>query len=195
MKIGLDFDGVIVDSAAMKARQIKSRFGVVLPHAVFHRGSIMRGGAPGITFRQYNEAKRDVYWRAPTASEMIPIPGAIWYANKLADDGHSIFVISSRSRRAARFARSWCKQKRLPLTLVMGVGMDRMDKSEAARKCGLDVFVDNDLEKLILLGSVVRHKFLFTWHNNKHDDVGGVAERVFGWSGLYEAIRRISKNT
>ena len=195
MRIGLDFDGVIVDSAAMKAKQIKNRFGVVLPHAVLHRGSTTRGGAPGISFRQYNEAKRDVYWRAPTASEMIPVPGAIWYAQKLVNDGHSIFVISSRSRRSARFARSWCKQKRLPLTLVMGVGMDRIDKSEAARKYELDVFVDNDLEKLLLLDGVVRHKFLFTWHNNLHDDVGGVAERVFGSSGLYEAIRRINENT
>ena len=153
----------------------------------------MRGGVHGITCKKYRKVKTNAFWNKTTAIEIIPVPGAIACINKLHDDGHSIFVISSRSRRSARIADAWCRHKQLPLAEdVIGVGMDRMDKSEAARKYGLDVFVDNDLEKLRLLDGVVRHKFLFTWHNNKNDDVGDVAERVIGWSGLYEAIRRIS---
>ena len=190
MRIGLDFDGVIVDNTTMKADRIAQRYGISLPPSAFHRSAVMSGRTPGLSPRQYFDAKRDVYIHKQFAEQMVPVAGAKEYIRRLMQAGHTVVIVSSRSRRSARFARKWCRGLGQSL-VVVGVGMDKVDKSEAARHYRLDVFVDNELVKLRALNGTVKHKFLFTWHNNLHDNVEGIAVRVIGWSDLYEKLRRL----
>lgn len=190
LKIGLDFDGVIMDNTKMKAAQIKQSYGISLLPRVFNRSFTAEGAPRGLTRWQYIEAKREVYWRPRSVQHMIPIPGAIDCIRQLLTAGHKIVVICSRSRRSAGLVREWLCDHGLPLA-VEHVGMRNDDKSEAARKHALDVFVDNDLAKLRKLDGVVPHKILFTWYDNFQQDEDDEALRVIGWYDLRDAIERL----
>lgn len=192
LKIGLDFDGVIMDNVKTKALQIRQRYGVTLPFRAFNRSFTRKGAPRGLSRWQYLEAKREIYWRPRSVEHMIPIPGALECIRKLLNEGHKIVVISSRSEHSARMARRWLHEKHgLPL-VVEHVGIHNDDKSEAAREHALDVFVDNNLGKLRKLNGVVPHKILFTWYDNFDKDEDDLAIRVIGWYDLYATLEHLS---
>ncbi|OGL79046.1 hypothetical protein A3E39_02255 [Candidatus Uhrbacteria bacterium RIFCSPHIGHO2_12_FULL_60_25] len=192
MKIGLDFHGVVVDSARMKAERAP-HYGKRLTRSMFLRNMAVGRGGNRLTIRQYRDLKIDVYWRPHIARQvMTPVQGAVSKIKRLLADGHEVVVISSSSRRHVKIARSWCNRIGLKQVEVIGIGMCEIDKSEAAQQRGLDVFVDNDPEKLRLLRHAVKKRFLFAEHNNEHVDLDGFAHRVTGWNELYEEIRKLN---
>lgn len=191
MKIGLDFHGVVVDSARMKAQRAP-HYGKRLTRTMFLKNMAVGRGGNRLTITQYRDLKIDVYWRPHFARKfMTPVQGAVRGIRRLMADGHKVFVISSCSNRHAKIARSWCKRIGLKQVEVVGIGMNENDKSEAARQRGLDVFVDNDPEKLRLLRDAVKKRFLFAARDNEYADLDGVARRVTGWNELYEEIRKL----
>ncbi len=192
MKIGLDFHGVVVDNARMKAERAP-HYGKRLTRTMFLRNMAVGRGGDRLTISQYRDLKIDVYWRPHIARQvMTPVQGAVHKIKRLLTDGHEVVIISSSSNRHVKIARSWCKRIGLKRVEVVGIGMNEIDKSEAARQRGLDVFVDNDPEKLRLLRNVVKKRFLFTTPDNAPADMNGVAHRVTGWSELYEEIRKLN---
>lgn len=72
---------------------------------------------------------------------------------------------------------------------ITGVGLN--SKSDACR--GLDVYVDDDLDKLEYLVGIVDHRFLFSWEYNKHLTTKDIASRVTSWRELYSRISDLSK--
>lgn len=58
-------------------------------------------------------------------------------------------------------------------------------------KIGLDLYVDDDFDKLEPLVGVVPHLFLFSWGYNAHEEVGTIAKRVASREGLYYAIKHL----
>ncbi|HWR00155.1 MAG TPA: hypothetical protein VN397_04915 [Candidatus Methylomirabilis sp.] len=192
MRIGLDFHGVVVDNADMKAQRAPYYGASTLTRSMFIKNTAVGRGAHQLSGRQYQALKVDIYWRPRIAHRvMVPVAGALRFMKRLIDEGHALVIISSSSRKHMKIAGRWCAKNGLKVELV-GIGMTRIDKSEAARQYNLDVFVDNDLEKLRTLVGVVPKRYLFNGYGEKRVPVNGIAIRVSSWDELYHSLRKLN---
>ena len=97
-------------------------------------------------------------------------------------------IVTSRETLESEIAKEWMQKVDLdlPLTSVGG----GVKKTEACR--GLDVYVDDDLDKLEHLVGVVLYRFLFSWGYNQHISVPeATAKRVGSWRHLYQEIESL----
>lgn len=188
MRIGLDFDGVVANPSRLKIVAAKTLFNVEIPIAKMRREYAVGSGL--LTSTQYTEMLNYVYSSENLARYMRPVNGAIEHILRLAHDGHDVRIITSRGReKSLGVVDNWLKDKKL-LVPVRGVGYGR-DKTEACKELGIDLFVDDDLDKLERLVDVVEHRYLFGWEYNKDDYCEAIAKRVNSWGELYTAIKNL----
>ncbi len=183
MKIGLDFDGVISDRGKLKSDGAKKLYGVDIPPAKFKKEIVV--GEKHLTAEQYRELQKVIYGTREIGFLMEPVDGALNYLPRLIADGHTVLIITSRGKVELEIAKEWSIRQGLQLDFV-GVGYGN-SKAEAAT--GLDLYVDDDLDKLEPLVNVVPHRFLFSWGYNTHIDVGTTARRIASWGELHRTIQ------
>jgi uncharacterized HAD superfamily protein len=140
-----------------------------------------------LTEDQYKGLQEAVYGSRKIGLLMEPVDGVLKFLPLLVAEGHDIRVITARGEIELKIAEEWVFQQGLRLDFI-GVGNN--SKSEAAS--GLDVYVDDDLDNLKKLTSVVPYLFLFSWGYNAHADASAIAMRVLSWKDLYCAIREIT---
>ncbi|MBI2042594.1 MAG: hypothetical protein HYT21_02535 [Candidatus Nealsonbacteria bacterium] len=185
MKIGLDFDGVIADCGQLKANGAKKFYGVSIPPEKFRKKIVLEAGY--LTTEQYDTLQKLIYDTEGGALLLKPVRGLFRYLTRLMANGHTVVVITSRGDDGTKIAREWVADQKLSLEIIsVGYGNS---KGEAAN--GLDVFVDDDLEKLKQLVGIVPHRFLFSWGYNNHENAGNIATRVGSWKELYCAIQAL----
>lgn len=182
MKIGIDFDGLLSDCGLLKSEAALELYGVEIHPHQFKRELVVGRGL--LTHDQYRELQYKIYGTRPLGFSMKPVPGAFVYIRQLLRDGHDLLVVTSRSGEQLAIAEEWTNDLGLDLPFV-GVGYGK-SKAQAAR--GLDVFIDDDLDKLEPLVGVVPHRFLFSWGYNKHLSEGAVASRVASWQEFYAKV-------
>lgn len=182
MRIGLDFDGVITDCGKLKSEGARRLYEVDIPPERFKTELVV--GAGILTKEQYKYLQTQIYETSELGSQMEIVEGAFYYISKLLEENHDICIVTSRNNLAAKIAKEWLDENKLdlPLTAVAGI-----PKTEACK--GLEVYVDDDLDKLEPLVNIVPKRFLFSWGYNTHIDVDPkVAKRVSSWSDLYQKI-------
>ncbi len=185
MRIGLDFDGVISDCGALKCAAAKSLYGVDIPAARFKKELVVGEGL--LTMAQYRDLQRIIYGTWDVGLTLRPVDGVLEAIPRLRDRGHAVRVITSREGVQLEIARAWAEKHGLSLDFT-GVGYGA---SKASAAEGLDLYVDDDLDKLEPLVGVVPRRFLFSWGYNSHVDAAGIAERVGSWE---ELLRRVNEN-
>ncbi len=185
MKIGLDFDGVISDCGKLKSDGAKMLYGVEIPPAKFKKEIVV--GEKHLTTEQYLGLQKIVYGTREVGFLMEPVDGVLHYIPRLIADGHIILVVTSRGEVELEIAKEWSIHQGLQLDFV-GVGYNN---SKAEPATGLDLYVDDDLDKLEPLVSVVPHRFLFSWGYNTHITTGKVAKRIASWEELYKTIQTL----
>jgi len=189
MRIGLDFDGVISDCGKLKSLGAKKIFGLEIPSGKFKKEIIV--GERILSLEQYNLLQEKIYGDEEFGFSMQPVEGALEFIPKLQEEKHEIVIITSRKERALYIAKEWLKRHNLSIKVV-SVGPNAK-KTEAC--IGLDVFIDDDFEKLEPLVSVVPNRFLFSWDYNLHINVEEtIAKRVNSWQHFYNEIKSLSKN-
>jgi 5'(3')-deoxyribonucleotidase len=176
MKIGLDFDGVIANSHPMKSVIAKQMFGVDIPPERFFKESVVENG---LSLEQYKLVKENLYFND---HDILPIKDAPAYISLLLSRGHDIKIVTSRTGDTLKKAENLLKKYNIDLPLV-GVGYG-LSKAVAAE--GLDLFVDDDIEKLIPLNGIVKHLLLFSSLYNQHNNEGFF--RVDSWNDIYKYI-------
>jgi len=182
MKIGLDFDGVISDCGKLKSDGARKLYGIDISPAKFKKEIMV--GKNHLTAEQYRELQKIIYGTRGIGLLMKPVDGVLRYLPRLISDGHTILVITSRGEVEMEIAKEWSVRQGLKLDFVsVGYG-----ESKARVAAGFDIFVDDDLDKLEPLVSVVPRRFLFSWGYNLHIDAGSIAERIVSWKKLYSAI-------
>ncbi len=186
MRIGLDFDGVISDCSKLKSYAANLLYGVDIPPAQFKKEIVVDGGL--LTKDQYRALQKTIYGTRELGLLMEPVDGVLHYLPRLAAEGHEMLIVTSRGEVELEIAREWTVSKGLALHFV-GVGYGNSKANAAA---GLDMYVDDDLDKLEPLVRVVPHRYLFSWGYNQHVDVGSVAKRIAAWEELYGIIREVS---
>jgi len=184
MRIGLDFDGVISDCCRLKSYGAKKLYGVEIPPKKFKRELIIGEGI--LTSEQYTNLQKQIYDTREIGLTMLPVNGALKYIPKLQQGGHDLSIITSRPD--IEIPREWLHLKKLDLPIT---SVPRgSTKAEACK--GLEVYVDDDLDKLEPLIDVVPNRFLFSWGYNKHIELNPkIATRVKSWPDLYQKIKKI----
>lgn len=185
MKIGLDFDGVISNCGKLKSDGAKKLYGVDIPPAKFKKEIVV--GGKHLTMEQYRELQKIIYGTREIGFLMEPVDGVLYYLPKLIEDGHTVLVVTSRGEVELEIAKEWSVRQGLQLNCI-GVGYGN-SKANAAN--GLNLYVDDDLDKLEPLVSMVPHLFLFSWDYNVHVNIGTVAKRVASWKELYRTIQAL----
>lgn len=183
MKIGLDFDGVISDCGKLKSDGAKRLYGVNIPPAKFKKEIVV--GERHLTMGQYRELQKIIYGTRKMGFLMEPVDGVLDILPRLVAAGHTVLVVTSRGAVELEIAKEWSLRQGLRLNFV-GVGYGN---SKAGAANGLDLYVDDDLDKLEPLVGVVPHRFLFSWGYNAHIEVGSVARRIASWEELYRTIQ------
>jgi hypothetical protein len=188
LKIGFDFNGVFVNDRLLKARGAQLLFGLCIPPKLFKRKHVVGSGM--LTDRDYSNLLHAIYTHEKLGEDMFPVEGMLETIPRILAAGHQAVIISNRGDREADIARRWLNMRGVEINLV-GVPMNA-SKAEAA--AGLDVFVDDDLEKLEKLVEVVPCRFLFSWDYNRNQTTDGIACRVAGWKELGDRIDALAQD-
>lgn len=186
MNIGLDFDGVIANAGLLKSEIAKERFGFWVPPEHFKKETIVTKGL--LTVAEYFDFTRSIFGEMKYGTRMKEVPRAIEHIQRLLQLGHQVSVVTSRAQESLEVAKAWCDQKSLQIN-IEGVGTGN---TKAGACSGLDVFIDDDLDKLEPLVEVVPHRFLFSWEYNEHHETGAIAKRVSGWPDFFTAITALT---
>lgn len=179
LKIGLDFDDVIANSIKAKAHIARNQFKIDLQPHQLSTAIVKKEGI--IPWETYQQIQKSVYYSKEVHQWLEPIDGAIPHIKKLHSEGNSLRVVTNRDEEPAQYARTWQEKHGLTLPLT-AVGMG-ISKTEACQ--GLDIFVDDDYQKLKPLN--VPHKF---WLTTQPDTVPGVI-KVKNWVELYAHIKQL----
>lgn len=162
MIIGLDFDGVIVDSHGLKATLLKEIFDEDVPVEACRKVIQIHRGKKA--YKQYCHVQRLVYETKKYHRRLEFMPGALRRIRYLQERGHEIVIISSRSPMSAILAKQWLKEHELDIKLIAS-GRNG-SKAPAAHKLKLDVFIDDDLIKLVQLMGIIPALYLFRQPHN-----------------------------
>lgn len=180
MNIGLDFDGVIANTHPLKAIVAKERFGVNIPPENFARKNIVGKGI--LTLEQYIQVGQEVMGGIYLMPE---VADALFYINLLAGEKHSLKVITSRTESMLDVANKWLYDHGLACIPIVGVGYN-IQKTKACK--GLDLYIDDDLEKLLPLVGSVPHLLFFSWPWNISEKEPSGIIRVTSWWDIYNYV-------
>ena len=188
MRIGLDFDGVISDCGRLKSQGAKMLYGFEIPPEKFKKELVVDTGI--LTLEQYRHLQKQIYSNREIGLTMLPVDGIFEFLPKLQQEGYDLSIITSRGEIESEIAREWMKQKNIELKLV-GVG-GGVSKTDACR--GLDVYIDDDLDKLEPLMGIVPNRLLFSWGYNQHIEVPPtIAQRIQSWEHFYQEVSKLNE--
>lgn len=189
MKIGLDFDGVISDCGKLKSGVAEKLYGVKIPPERFKKELVVDTGI--LTSEQYRHLQKQIYGTQEFGFLMEPVKGVLEFVPRLKRDRHNLKIVTSRGEKELNIAREWMTNYGLEIQLISsGV---RMSKADACK--GLDVYIDDDLDKLEPLIDIVPHRYLFSWGYNQHMEIPAeIAQRMNSWHHFYEEVRRLNGN-
>lgn len=186
MKVGLDFDDVVVRSHMLKSVLAENLFGIKIHPTKFRREWVLESGI--LTQEQYDHIGRETF---SGKYPLVPARSSVKYINLLQENGHSVEVVTSRSYADKTLppALEWFKAYNLDIH-VEGVGHG-LSKVEACT--GLDLFVDDDIHKLLPLIGVVKNLIHFVWPYDEVTTRVDEVARIRGWDLLYAEICSISR--
>ncbi len=188
MKIGLDFDGVISDCGQLKSYGARMLYGIEIPPERFKKELVVNSGI--LTLEQYRNLQKQIYETKEIGLTMLPVDGVLEFVPRLYEEGYDLMVVTSRKEGpASEIAREWMRLKGLNLHLV-GVGSG-VSKADACS--GLDVYIDDDLDKLETLVDCVPNRYLFSWGYNQHIKIHKeIAKRINSWQHFYEEVSSLN---
>jgi hypothetical protein len=180
MEIGLKFDGVVANSHLVKAFIAKERFGVDITAEQFRRGLVLTDGL--LKREQYKEVERLVM----DGSYPIPmVPEARMYLPLLSRYGNSVCIIVNDEREELDFANKWLAGRDLYDLSIFGASLGFPNREIHD---GLDVYVDDNLEKLLPLVGLVPELIFFAQQGNGFEKEPECITRVASWPELYKHL-------
>lgn len=186
LRIGLDFDGVIIDVVQSKVECASRYFGAVIPYGQFRRAKVVGSGV--MTAADYESLMRLVYLDPKVGLAIPPVKGALDYLPRIIAAGHEVTIITSRDEEMVAIGRKWCRERGLELKFIsVGYG----DSKEKAA-VGFHLYVDDDLHVLKPMSGAVQNLRLFSQAYNADEEVPDFIQRVGSWADLYQLVCRLS---
>jgi len=185
LKIGLDFDGVIANTINVKQKLAKKFYNVDIPSNRFKEYMVIEDGL--LTHEQYRKLMNNVCGNFDYGLEMKEVKDSVQVIKNIISLGCDVCVITSREGDEVKVAEEWCKKRGLDLKFIsVGYGKDKLESAK-----DLDIYVDDDVPKLVPLIDVVPNIFLWSnEHNKGHVEPEGVI-RMDLWGEFEKKIKYI----
>lgn len=182
-KIGLDFDGVVVNCEKLKIENLRKIFGLVVSSQELRKEILLRNY---LSSEDYKSFQQKIYETREFGLSLELVENALFYIQKLISNNHHIVIITSRDK-GLSIAKEWFSSLSLNIDFISaGVGKSKADVAK-----GLDVYIDDDYHKLKPLIGVVPNLFLFSWGYNLHINEGQNITRVSSWKEFYTKITQL----
>lgn len=176
MRIGLDFDDTIADALGLKRTWISQKFGISIDQPIDTKDPV------------YKESKNEMYRdREFTLRNLKPRVGSLEAISQLIKS-HNLSIVTSRSGDVLDIASEWLDINGISNLEIKGVGYGN-SKLDACR--GLDIFVDDELRKLVNLVGTVKHLFIITTEENKDIELPEGINRIGSLEDLIEYISKL----
>lgn len=188
MNIGLDFDGVIADTTALKLEVARERFGTVLDGARAKEELVIADGV--MTQEQYRALMDTICHDPSVGMRMRLCENADTVIAKLTGDGHRLLIITSRSESETAIAEEWCRTHAIAIPFISaGYGQS---KADVLKDRSIDAYIDDDLHKLEPLVGLVPYLFLYTAPHNRDLPVPPGITRV-DWHSFGDAVSTLAQ--
>jgi len=124
-----------------------------------------------------------------TLKSDLPLnPSAKETLDKLAAEGHKIYLLTARSEELIQHTSNWLKQKGIPYTKILYL----IGGKKSSAEFSVDLVVEDSFEEALELTKKVDHVLLFDQPWNKTKNVKGLVKRVYNWSEVYEEVQKIA---
>lgn len=153
--IGLDFDGVIVDTARHRSEVCSLAYGRDIPAVCFAARTVVSGGH--LTQQEHDHLMNLVFADPQYAARMAQLPGAISAIRSLVRPGLVFKVVTMRQEESVRFARRFLDNQRLDDIEL--IATDRV-RNKHLYTGGMLAFVEDRTEHLEGMKESVPNLFL-----------------------------------
>lgn len=183
MRIGLDLNGVIVDSTRIKVQLARQFYGIQLDPG----NSVRMTLDHRIPETVYNSLQSLTYWTSALL-EAPAMPEAVRTLQKLEGSDHEVFAVTRLAPEGVQFGRQWLAEHQLSRERLISVG--RGGQKSWVLRANFDVYVDDHPHILQDLQGVVPFRFLIDapYNQGVHED--GVI-RVTDLQELFVKIKEL----
>lgn len=174
VRVGLDLDGVIVDSIGTWLRLLREGGGFPV--------------APDAYPEPYANPEMAAFCDLHEVEMLIaprPVPGAVEAVTSLKAAGHDLVVITARGPRVRRLTEAWLDYYGLPVDDLHFLAGG--NKGEAARRAGVSIFVEDAPSNAIALAAARIPVLLFATPYNRRVR-HPLVRSCDGWPSVLEAI-------
>lgn len=185
MRLGLDFNGVVVDSAVTKVRVAKRFFGTDLEIANTARRSL----AAAMSEKDYDTLQKLVFWTSEALTSP-PIPRVLSQVGRQLALGNEVLFVSRLAPEGVQFGRQWIAERDMPRDMLVSVG--RGGEKGWVLGAGFDAYVDDKGAILNGLQGIVRHRFLIETPYNVHDETDEGVIRIADLGRLDEHLMDVA---
>ncbi len=195
MRIGIDFDGVIIDTSQVKIMFCQDKFGVTIsPERICGGGAKMKQGGP-LNPTQYIEMKDFDFGEGTLLGEVVKDAKEV--LGRFIADGHKVIIVTSRHLKGGRMAQKFLKQHKIPYHHFVSIGDKKQYKGEEMTKriainvLKLGALIDDQYPTLSVASGTGAKLFLFNqpWNESikiVHPDI----LRALGWKHIYSMLQK-----
>jgi hypothetical protein len=186
MNIGIDFDGVIIDTANLKVKLARELFGIELDIKNASRSIILK---MGIDAKTYDKTFRRII--ITRESHEIPL---IEFAKETIDKIYAehpdnrVYIITSRSDFEVPYQKNIMNNKQIKYHNL--INTSDQSKNRICLENKIRAYLDDDLHKLEQINNGYTKLFLLTRPYNMNDKSQNPdIERVNNWIEFHERIK------
>lgn len=177
--IGLDLDGVLCDLGRNVAARIADRFGVA-SHPDTWRTYDLRLLRLGVPQDRVCAFLDEIFVDPHLYASAAPAPGARFGVSRLRCAGWRLVGITARPPQVAEITSAWLAAHGMPLDAVHHTEMGQ--KSEVARRLGVDATLEDNPHEAELLAAVCESWLLDRPYNRDHPLT--CARRLMSWDDV-----------
>ena len=192
MRIGIDLDDVLTDSLPHYLRAFNRRFGLEIDLA--DAAWRMYNRYPQIARQEINDFFSELIEGGFFSSRPL-LPGAKEALERLADDGHDLFIITGRAPQDEVLTRNWLNHVGLTryFSALVHKGIEPVGryKSEAASELQLDLYIEDELAAAIAIAEAAVPVLLYD-HPWNQGALPRYVRRVRSWTEALEQIAELN---
>jgi uncharacterized HAD superfamily protein len=186
MKIGIDFGGVVIDVAPVKAKLIRELFDLEVDP-----GHVVEPNLdPRLSLERYHIVQNYTYGTSALL-DAPAVTGAQSGVKQLMRQGHEVSFVSNLQAPGIRFGRQWLIEHELDASRFISVGVGG-DKRMVVQH-GFDMYIDARSVVLGPLVGIVPHLLLFKTRYNAAEVMKAPIVRAEDWAELLAWVGHADK--
>jgi len=182
LKIGIDVDNVIADSAKVLISEINKFYNTKLTYSDIRMYDFH-------TILGISKTEMRPYWEK-IYSERVPMRCKLVRGAREGVKGlkkkYEVYLVTSRFREYEKDTVEWLRRMKIPYDHIAHV--EEKQKHVYAEKKGIKIFIEDDLEQAIYMSEAGIKVFLFDHPWNRNVDVKKRFVRVKGWSEILKHL-------